>query len=109
MHRQAFAYLRALQRPAPIRNLNNSFNEVASRTTRTKKRQQLFLPKQLTGVLCWHVEQQIAERIRAESDLLFPSETGGLRSRSVLDRPFREVGEAIELGQPVRSSAATAG
>ena len=70
-------------------------------TTKTKKRQKLFLPKELMEVLRWHVEQQIPERIRVESDLLFPSETGGFRSRSILDKPFRKVAAAINLGKLV--------
>jgi integrase len=70
-------------------------------TTKTKKRQKLFLPKALMDVLQWHVEHQIPVRIAAESDLLFPSETGGFRSRSVLDKPFREVAAAIKLGRRV--------
>ena len=69
--------------------------------TKTKKRQKLFLPKELMDVLRWHVEQQIPESIQAESDLLFPSETGGFRSRSVLDKPFRDVAAAIKLGRHV--------
>jgi integrase len=70
-------------------------------TTKTKKRQKLFLPKELMDVLRWHVKQQIPESIQAESDLLFPSETGGFRSRSVLDKPFRDVAAAIKLGRHV--------
>jgi integrase len=68
-------------------------------TTKTKRRQKLFLPNELMDVLRWHVEQQIPDRFKAESDLLFPSDTGGFRSRSVLDRQFREVVEAIKLGK----------
>lgn len=32
-----------------------------------------------------------------QSDLLFPSVTGGFRSRSALDKPFDEVSKAINL------------
>lgn len=34
-----------------------------------------------------------------ESDLIFPSITGGFRSPSVLNKPFAEVAEAIGLGK----------
>ncbi|MEP6655402.1 MAG: site-specific integrase, partial [Myxococcales bacterium] len=74
-------------------------------TTKTKKRQKLFLPKELMDVLRWHVEQQIPERIQGETDLLFPSETGGFRSGSVLDKPFREVGKKVKLGKHVTPRA----
>jgi site-specific recombinase XerD len=70
-------------------------------TTKTKKRQKLFLPKELMDVLRWHVQQQIPEHIQAKSDLLFPSETGGFRSGSVLSKPFRDVAAAIKLGRGV--------
>src|SRR6185312_14048834 len=40
-----------------------------------------------------------------DSDLLFPSETGGFRAASALDKPFRLVGEAIKLKKRVTSRA----
>jgi integrase len=70
-------------------------------TTKTKRRQKLFLPEGLMDVLRWHVDQHISGRAQAESDLLFPSETGGYRSGSVLDKPFREVAQAINLGRGI--------
>jgi len=56
-------------------------------------------------VLRWHVDFQLSESVRATSDLLFPSEAGGFRSPSVLDKPFREVALAIKVGRHVTPRA----
>jgi integrase len=40
-----------------------------------------------------------------DSELLFPSETGGFPSASALDKPFREVGEAINLRKRITPRA----
>ena len=68
-------------------------------TTKTKKRQKLFLPEDLMSVLRWHVDTQISEPIKAASDLLFPSEAAGFRAKSVLDKPFRAVAATVKLGK----------
>lgn len=65
--------------------------------TKTGTTQRLTLPEELVAVLRWHVETQLRVEPMLESDLLFPSELGGFRSRSVLDRPFAEVAKAIGL------------
>jgi integrase len=70
-------------------------------TTKTKKRQKLFLPTELLDVLRWHVDHQIPEAIKAKTDLLFPSETGGFRAASALKAPFEKTGGAIKLGKRV--------
>jgi hypothetical protein len=41
----------------------------------------------------------------ADSDLLFPSETGGFRAASALDKPFRLVGEVVKLKKQITSGA----
>jgi integrase len=74
-------------------------------TTKTKKRQKLFLPTELLDVLRWHVDHQIPEAIKAKTDLLFPSETGGFRAASALTVPFEKTGEAIKLGKRVTPRA----
>jgi integrase len=74
-------------------------------TTKTKKRQKLFLPTELLDVLRWHVDHQIPEDIRVKTDLLFPSETGGFRAASVLKVPFERTAEAIKLGKRVTPRA----
>ena len=80
---------------------SQTVGEEVMETTKTKKHQKLFVPSELMDVLRWHVDHQISERVRGASDLLFPSETGGFRSRSVLDKPFRDVALAIKLGKRV--------
>jgi integrase len=40
-----------------------------------------------------------------DSELLFSSETGGFRSASALDKPFREGGEAINLRKRITPRA----
>ena len=74
-------------------------------TTKTKKRQKLFLPTELLDVLRWHVDHQIHEAIKAKTDLLFPSETGGFRAASALKVPFEKTSEAIKLGKRVTPRA----
>jgi integrase len=74
-------------------------------TTKTKKRQKLFLPTELLDVLRWHVDHQIPEVIESKTDLLFPSETGGFRAASALKKPFEKTGEAIGLGKCVTPRA----
>ena len=40
-----------------------------------------------------------------ESDLLFPSETGGFRSPTVLDKPFKDICQHLSLGKKVTPKA----
>jgi hypothetical protein len=40
-----------------------------------------------------------------ESDLLFPSETGGFRSPTVLDKPFKDICRHLSLGKRVTPKA----
>lgn len=49
-----------------------------------------FPPRELLDVLRWHVNEQILHTKTRESELLFPSVTGGFRARSALDKPFDE-------------------
>ena len=65
--------------------------------TKTGTTQRLTLPEELFDVLRWHVATQLRVEPMRQSDLLFPSELGGFRARSVLDRPFAEVVRAIGL------------
>jgi integrase len=50
-------------------------------------------------VLRWHVDTQLTRPEQQESELLFPSVTGGFRAPSVLNKPFADVGEQIGLGK----------
>lgn len=66
-------------------------------TTKTDLHQRLTVPSELLDVLRWHVNEQLLHTKMRMSDLLFPSTTGGFRSRSALDKPFDEVSKAIKL------------
>jgi integrase len=65
-------------------------------TTKTYTRQRLSLPEELMHILRWHVDT-LPEGPMVESDLLFPSEKGGFRAPSVLDKPFAAVAKDIGL------------
>jgi hypothetical protein len=64
-------------------------------TTKTGKLQRISLPKDLIEILEWHSEN-LPEGPMRDSILLFPSETGGYRAASCLDRPFREIIKKLE-------------
>ncbi len=66
-------------------------------TTKTKRHQLLGLHERVVDILKWHIDTQLNEA-QEESELLFPSEEGGLRADSVLRRPFRDLTERMALG-----------
>jgi integrase len=68
------------------------------RTTKQKKHYAIDLPKDATQTLRWHVDTQLRRPEQKASDLLFPSEVGGFRARSVLDKPFNAVAKEMKLG-----------
>ena len=55
------------------------------------------VPAKAIQVLKWHVESQIVGPAMEESDLLFPSVHGTFRCPSVLNKPFADVGKALDL------------
>jgi len=65
-------------------------------TTKTGKLQRIVLPKDMVDILHWHVGRLLPGPMQ-DSDLLFPSETGGYRAASCIDRPFREVTAACAI------------
>ena len=65
---------------------------------KTKKKDVLYLPASVLALLKWHVDNLPAGPMR-DSDLLFPSEGGGFRARSVLDRPFQVICKALGIKQ----------
>ena len=65
-------------------------------TTKTKAHQRLALPADLMAILRRHVENLPTGK-QEDSDLLFPSCLGGLRSPSTLDKPFQDVVDALKL------------
>lgn len=77
---------------------SHTWREDVMETTKTKRHQRLELPLELMDILRWHVEQLQNDRMR-ESDLLFPSRTGGFHAENVLVKPFREVAKSLKLGK----------
>ena len=67
-------------------------------TTKQKRRYAIDLPEDAMSVLTWHVDTQLAEDAQRESELLFPSSTGGFRAPTVLNKPFAEVADEMKLG-----------
>jgi integrase len=86
---------------------SNAMGNAIMEKTKTGKRQRIELPPHVLEVLRWHLDRlddaaarknaTATDRAMAESAYLFPSETGGMRSRSVLDKPFRSVATALDL------------
>lgn len=68
--------------------------------TKTDRDQRIHLPRDLVAILEEHVANLPPGPMR-DSDLLFPSEIGGYRAGSCLDRPFDKVAKEIELGYPL--------
>jgi integrase len=58
----------------------------------------LYVSPALIEIMRWHEETQLVTDKQKASDLLFPSVRGGMRARSVLDKPFADV--ATRLGLP---------
>lgn len=84
---------------------SQTLGEEVMNTTKTGQRQRIALPKDLIDILRWHVDSLPDEGPMKESDLLFPSEVGGFRAPSVLDKPFRVVAKAIGLRKRVTPRA----
>ncbi|MBX3204029.1 MAG: tyrosine-type recombinase/integrase [Labilithrix sp.] len=78
--------------------------EVMDRT-KTKKDQTIRLTAAVTDVLKWHVDTQLRTKAQKESELLFPTEEGGIRSRSCLDKPFAAVTKACGITKKVTPRA----
>ncbi len=97
--------LRPLRRKGPTPDLiadegvlllrrSHSLGKEIMDQTKTKRDQEIPLPTLVLWVLREHTASLEGEM--AESEYLFPSIKGGLRSRSVLDKPFRDVVKALE-------------
>ncbi len=70
-------------------------------TTKQRVRYRIHLPEPVLEVLRWHIRTQLPTPEMQESDLLFPSTTGGFRSPCVLNKPFADVADAVGLGKAV--------
>lgn len=80
-----------------IRRSHSRRQHVMNRT-KTKADNVIALPSAVVDVLRDHVAALKGKM--AESDLLFPSDTGGLRTRNILAKPFAAI--AAELALPFR-------
>ena len=78
--------------------------EEVRETTKNATRFRVTLPADVMAVLRWHTEH-LPDGAMQESDLLFPSETGGFRSPTVLDKPFKDVCRHLSLGKKVTPRA----
>jgi integrase len=76
-----------------IRRSNSLGTEIMDQA-KTALDQELPLPPAVIAALKEHVDSLEGEMVL--SDYLFPSVTGGLRARSVLDKPFRAVLKALK-------------
>lgn len=69
-------------------------------STKTRRYQRLALPDELMEIFRWHVAGLAVGPMQA-SELLFPSETGGFRAPSCLDKPFADVAMVLDLGKRI--------
>jgi integrase len=72
---------------------SNAVGDTIVETTKTKKHQKITLPDEVVEVMLTQ-----ARTYAKDSEYLFPGDTGGLRSRSSLDKPFAAV--CSKLGLP---------
>jgi integrase len=80
---------------------SHTYQEEVMRTTKQKRRYGIDLPAEAMAVLKWHVDTQLETPEQQDSDLLFPSITGGFRSPSVLNKPLADVAEELKLGKKI--------
>ena len=75
------------------------------RTTKQKRRYTIDLPPEAIEVLRWHVATQLITPEQEDSDLLFPSITGGFRTQKVLNAPMAEVAAEIGIQKHITQKA----
>ena len=71
--------------------------EEVMQMTKQRTRYSITVPKTVLDVLTWHIEQQLKTPEQQDSDLLFPSTVGNFRSPTVLNKPFADVAEELDL------------
>ena len=84
---------------------SHTLGDVTMVGTKTGVDLEIALPEELLDVLRWHVATQLSTDEQQASELLFPAENGGFRSRSVLQKPFAEVAQAIGLKKRITARA----
>lgn len=74
--------------------------------TKTAKDQRIGLPVEVMNVLRDHVKMlEFRDNAASRSDLLFPSDVGGFRAASCLDKPFEACTEALGLKKRITPRA----
>jgi hypothetical protein len=68
--------------------------------TKNLSRFRLSVPEELTQILRWHVDN-LSEGLMRQSNLLFPSTTGGFRSPTALAKPFEDVCRHLKLAKRI--------
>jgi site-specific recombinase XerC len=84
---------------------SHTLGEVTMVGTKTGVDLEITVPEELLEVLRWHVATQLETKEQKESELLFPSETGGFRARTVLEKPFAAVTKALGLKKRITPRA----
>ena len=107
--------LRPLRRKGPVVDFNIDAKTLhirrshvrgkeAMETTKTDRHLKITLPQPLVDILQEHV-RNLRPGPMADSDLLFPSRTGGYRTPSVLVVPFDQISAALKLGKHITPRA----
>ena len=76
--------------------------------TKNSTRFRVTLPAEVMDILRWHTDR-LPDGPMLESDLLFPSDLGGFRSPTVLDKPFKDVCKHLSRGGSSRSGGKVVG
>lgn len=84
---------------------SQTYREEVMESTKQGTRERKSLPPELVEILRWHVDTHILPGPMQESEMLFPSDIGGYRSRTVLDKPFAKAAKAIGLRYRVTAKA----
>ncbi len=84
---------------------SHTVGQAVMNRTKTKRDLEIKVPTLLLDVLRWHVETQLVTDKQRESDLLFPSEEGGLRDRKLLRSPFQHVTQLLSLKKRITPRA----
>lgn len=118
VHGQRPSTLRPLRRQGPtpdvildgkdprllVRRSHTLRDEVWDRT-KTQKDLDLMLHPEVVEVLRWHIRTQLVTPEQKKSELLFPNEAGGFRSKSCLDKPFAAVTTACKIKKRITPRA----
>ncbi len=84
---------------------SNTTKDVVEDFTKTKRDLVLPLPPVVMAVLKWHVATCLTTEAQKASELLFPTDEGGFRSRSCLDKPFADVTRRVGLTKRITPRA----